>query len=177
MKTKLASILLLLLSFQLSFAQQESNVVIKEVLFVRHFIGDFKLPKPADTILSLTRELDSYRFLIVPYNKRPGGGHWAFENYLFEFWRNPFIYNYNEVFLSNMTFKQDYVDMIKASSKKSKYTDLVSSLPNDQTYLKRTANARDFCPNFNLHLCKGGIRLCASWICMRIRAPEILNVV
>ncbi|WP_214227963.1 hypothetical protein [Pedobacter sp. B4-66] len=134
-KTKLASVLLLLLSFQLSFAQQESKVVIKEVLFVRHFLGDFKLPKPTGTTLSLVGELDSYRFMIVPYNKKPGGGHWAFENYLFEFWQNPFIYHYNEIFLSNMTFKQDYVDMIKNSSKKSKYTDLVSSLPNDQTYL------------------------------------------
>src|SRR5690554_6305302 len=96
---KLINIFILVLSMNFVLAQ-ESKIVKKEVLFVRHFQGGHHFPTPEDENV----ELDHVRHIILPYEKRPDGppwqygSHWRLQNYLYEFSRDPYIYLFNKIF-------------------------------------------------------------------------------
>lgn len=84
---KLLICMVLLLSCKFGVAQQERKTVVREVLFIRHFPGEHRLPAASDSIQNINVTLDHFSIIMLPYNNRADGMNWPFENYLFDFSR------------------------------------------------------------------------------------------
>src|SRR5690554_1805148 len=98
---KLINIIILIFSMNLSFAQDNNPIVKKKVLFIQYFVGEYRFPKPNGEELKIgNMQLDNLMLMMLPYEERPDGPHWPFQNYLIDMARDPFIYLYNDFFLS-----------------------------------------------------------------------------
>lgn len=116
--------------------QDISKTVRREVLFIQHFGGKFKLPPPTGKMLQMgNMEMDQLRYIMLPYSKRKDGTYWPFREYLVKVNSNPFLYYFNEVFLSSHSFNQEYIKFLANNDAESSYLDLSKLAPANTTYL------------------------------------------
>jgi|GEM_PF-3910893 len=133
---KLSYFVAFLLSLNSVLAQDSSKVVRREVLFIQHFGGKFKLPPPTGKTLQMgNMEMDQLRYIMLPYSKRKDGTYWPFREYLVKVNSGPFLYYFNEVFLSSHSFNQEYRKFLVNNNAESSYLGLSRLAPVNPTNL------------------------------------------
>src|SRR5690554_1017059 len=108
------NIIIFFFSANLLLAQEESKIVKKKVLFIQHFVGTYHFPKSTGELLNTGNlGLDQIHLILLPYEERPDGSHWPFLDYLMDVNRHPFIYLYNDIFLSSVFSSIEYKNFLK----------------------------------------------------------------
>ena len=102
-------------------------------MFIRQYQGEFRLPDPTGDQINLGWALDILQFEMVPFERLPDGSHWPFQEYLLDLLRNPYVYFYNEIFLSSIYFKDEYVKL--SEQRKSPLLNLSENLPHNGVFL------------------------------------------
>ena len=132
----LINIIILVLSMNLAYAQENYQVVKKKVLFIRHYVGKHGFPKPnpnGERLKTGNLQLDMRVSLMLPYDMQPDGLYLPFREYLIVMARRPFIYLFNDFFYTINTFDYEYKSLIKDGEIDP--INLFEALPENKTFI------------------------------------------